>query len=265
MAIYSIPDIHGNLKGLEQAVNKVMETFNKKEDTLVFLGDYIDRGENSLGVIQYLMSLQEQYGKETIICLMGNHDDMFNNWINNPTSISFLHNDFNLATIKSFVKDYFGLSKLVFYNMGIYDEYSWEEKTFNVHSYIKSQYQKEIEWLRNLPLYYDAIESQNTLYIHAGIEENMLGGSWKDFTSEKEMIWKFPPSYGENPYGFNIVAGHCMVHKDFWKFTEEDCFDIYITGNHYYTDGGSPFNKTLNILKLDKGIFYDILKDSKIN
>lgn len=261
MAIYSVPDVHGNLDGLKNAIEKILLEFDKDKDKIILMGDYIDRGFHSLGVIQYLMEKQNYYGSDVFICLLGNHDDMFLNWLHNPTSISFLQNDYALRTIKSFVWQDFDVSNLYFYNMGIYNLNTMDELTFKIHKYINKNYPNIKEWLSGLPLYYDRIKEDNTLYVHGGIEENMLGKSWKDFTSNETYIWKFPPSYGDNPYGFNIVAGHCMVHQDFWKFTEEPCYDIYVTGNHYYIDGGSPMNPVLNILKYDSGKFHDYLND----
>ena len=66
-----IPDIHGYLNTLKSLIeNRISLT---KEDTLYFLGDYIDRGPNSKGVIDYIMSLQDQ--DYDIHCLRGNHED----------------------------------------------------------------------------------------------------------------------------------------------------------------------------------------------
>ncbi len=66
-----IPDIHGYMNTLKSLVeNRIALT---KEDSLYFLGDYIDRGPNSKGVIDYIMSLQNS-GYD-VHCLRGNHED----------------------------------------------------------------------------------------------------------------------------------------------------------------------------------------------
>ena len=53
-----IPDIHGCINTLKQLIETgIMPT---KEDELYFLGDYIDRGPDGRGVIDYIMSMQSQ-------------------------------------------------------------------------------------------------------------------------------------------------------------------------------------------------------------
>lgn len=68
MSIYVIGDIHGHLKVLETLINKLNL---HHDDHLVFVGDYVDRGPNSLGVIKYIHTLKEKY---KITTLIGNHE-----------------------------------------------------------------------------------------------------------------------------------------------------------------------------------------------
>ena len=72
--IYAIGDIHGELDRLKDAVKKV-ERDGGTDARVVFLGDYIDRGSNSKGVIEYLLDGVSADKKWT--CLLGNHDQMF--------------------------------------------------------------------------------------------------------------------------------------------------------------------------------------------
>lgn len=76
--IYAMSDIHGCLKELQ----KQMEWVDLGGDNrIVFLGDYIDYGNSSYQVLQYILDLQREYGKEKIIVLKGNHEEMFLEWI----------------------------------------------------------------------------------------------------------------------------------------------------------------------------------------
>jgi serine/threonine protein phosphatase 1 len=73
---FAIGDIHGCVLEL-QKIYKVLKTqakLNPKEDTLVFLGDYVDGGYNTKGVIDQLMKWNKQYPHW--IFLMGNHEHM---------------------------------------------------------------------------------------------------------------------------------------------------------------------------------------------
>jgi len=66
-----IGDIHGCHTSLTLLLQKVLH----RADTLVFLGDYVDRGLHSKEVIATVLSLQKTHGR--VIALMGNHDFLF--------------------------------------------------------------------------------------------------------------------------------------------------------------------------------------------
>lgn len=66
-----IPDVHGNLITLKYLIENRISL--SKSDTVYFLGDYIDRGPDSKGVIDFIMSLQSS-GYD-IKCIRGNHED----------------------------------------------------------------------------------------------------------------------------------------------------------------------------------------------
>jgi serine/threonine protein phosphatase 1 len=70
--IVAIGDIHGHLTKLEQLLSKIQPA---RDDQLVFLGDYVDRGPESRGVIDCLIRLKKAFPKT--IFLRGNHDQMF--------------------------------------------------------------------------------------------------------------------------------------------------------------------------------------------
>ncbi|NJC26414.1 metallophosphoesterase family protein [Neolewinella antarctica] len=68
---YALTDIHGCSKTLAHA----LEQMNfQVSDELFFLGDYIDRGPDSYGVLQQIWALEERGYKVT--CLRGNHEQM---------------------------------------------------------------------------------------------------------------------------------------------------------------------------------------------
>lgn len=59
MKIYVIPDIHGMLNELKNTMLFFYEDFKSDDSKLVFLGDYIHGGDDSVGVVNYIISLQE--------------------------------------------------------------------------------------------------------------------------------------------------------------------------------------------------------------
>lgn len=56
--IYIISDVHGCYKTLLALIDKLP---NKKDSKIVFVGDLVDRGANS--IVRYLMSMVIQYLK----------------------------------------------------------------------------------------------------------------------------------------------------------------------------------------------------------
>jgi serine/threonine protein phosphatase 1 len=72
MACFVIGDIHGCLAELSCLVDNLPL---QHADRIVFLGDYIDRGPDSRGVVSYLISMAKSVDNE-IVFLKGNHEDM---------------------------------------------------------------------------------------------------------------------------------------------------------------------------------------------
>lgn len=64
-----VGDTHGDL----DAAQKVTDKYLNPENTVVFLGDYVDRGDQSLENILHLLALKIQYPRNLIL-LMGNHE-----------------------------------------------------------------------------------------------------------------------------------------------------------------------------------------------
>ncbi|HOO40203.1 MAG TPA: metallophosphoesterase family protein [Syntrophales bacterium] len=85
--IYAVGDIHGCLSHLERLIGKLPI---RPEDVLVFIGDYIDRGPDSKGVVDYVLDLQKKCC--TTVCLMGNHEQMFLDYLAGRKREMFLYN-----------------------------------------------------------------------------------------------------------------------------------------------------------------------------
>jgi len=69
--LLAIGDIHGHLNKLQSLMAQVNPT---TKDQVVFLGDYVDRGPDSKGVIEYLIDFQKRFPKT--VFLRGNHEQM---------------------------------------------------------------------------------------------------------------------------------------------------------------------------------------------
>lgn len=72
--IYAIGDIHGQVTMLRALLDTLRALPLREEDTVVFLGDYIDRGEDSCGVIETLIGFRAEH--EDTVFLRGNHEQL---------------------------------------------------------------------------------------------------------------------------------------------------------------------------------------------
>jgi serine/threonine protein phosphatase 1 len=78
MRLYAIGDVHGCLDalvGLHRAISADLQRRPADDWRIVHLGDYVDRGADSRGVIDFLVARTAEDVR--VLCLCGNHDQMF--------------------------------------------------------------------------------------------------------------------------------------------------------------------------------------------
>ena len=68
--VIAVGDIHGTLRKLEGLIEQIGPT---KEDTIIFLGDYIDRGPDPYHAVEYIIDFMDQF--PNTVTLRGNHED----------------------------------------------------------------------------------------------------------------------------------------------------------------------------------------------
>ncbi len=80
MRVYAIGDVHGRRDLLDQLLDQIVDDHNARgpADThIVFLGDLMDRGPDSSGVIDRAIELSETLGDDHVHFLMGNHEEVY--------------------------------------------------------------------------------------------------------------------------------------------------------------------------------------------
>lgn len=125
-----VGDIHGGLKALVQLLERSKVT---KNDTLIFVGDYVDGWSESSFVIRYLIGLSKTHN---CIFMKGNHDVWGENWLRDQSTNSTWLYHGGKETIGSYA--------------GISDEEKQEHLTF----------------FEQMKLYH--IDDENRLFVHAG-------------------------------------------------------------------------------------------------
>lgn len=234
-SIYALSDAHGMNKKFDEAIKNIL-LVKQPEDKIIILGDNIDRGLGSLQIIQSIMSLQEKYGSDNIVALMGNHEEMFLAWLKDRYNTLSLHNG-GTRTVASFIGDAFKIDdiNLVYSGNGTFYDGGLNDRTKDVIGYILQNYPKEIEWMKNLKYFH---EEGNTLFVHAGFEETPTW-HWTD-CSKDDMVWKYPAQMGYTPWNKRVVAGHIMTRELHPELVpQEDENNIYRNKDHIYIDGGA--------------------------
>lgn len=192
--LIAIGDIHGHLEKLVDLMNQVKPT---AADQLVFLGDYIDRGPDSKGVIDYLITLQQQHPQT--VFLRGNHDQML---------LDALHDDHpdqlpadwqTLETISSaYRQDIYGSNnrEVWLLNGGRQFLKSYGATDENSCWYLVPQ--EHIDFLVTTKIWH---RQNGFLFVHAGFRENHLPIDQQRFI----MLWdRYAP-----PGTYEIhVVGH---------------------------------------------------------
>ncbi|PKP35664.1 MAG: serine/threonine protein phosphatase [Bacteroidetes bacterium HGW-Bacteroidetes-17] len=183
-----IPDIHGCVQSLKQLIEVQIQP--QKQDELYFLGDYIDRGPDSKGVIDYLMSLKNNGYKASY--LKGNHEKYFLRALDHePTRKQLI----KFGRKNRFKKEWFDHGGDQFMQ-------SFMESDMNKIPLLYS------DWIKNLKNY---ILLEKHLLVHAGLNfkiENPLEDTY-------DMLWtrdfEIDPLKIDNRL---IIHGHVPVHID---------------------------------------------------
>ncbi len=97
--LLAVGDIHGCLDHLRRLLEEQVRPTG--QDLLVFLGDYIDRGPDSRGVIEYLLELRERLPQT--VFLKGNHEAMFLDFLAGRNHWLFIANGGD-STLESYQK-----------------------------------------------------------------------------------------------------------------------------------------------------------------
>ena len=103
MATIAIGDIHGNLAALDDLLGRLPNDIDSR-DTVVFLGDYIDRGPDAKGCLDRILRFRRETRAE-VVCLRGNHEDWLLRTMDDYSRHSWLMGMESFDTIRSYSTD----------------------------------------------------------------------------------------------------------------------------------------------------------------
>lgn len=188
-AIYAIGDIHGCLKQLQSLQSKIIEDGSRVQGRklIVCLGDYVDRGPDSAGVLDFLnLPLPSDFER---ICLVGNHEVMMLDHLRAPKNVEGWFNLGGRETLASY-----GIEP------DRYTAASHKERLELLRSYIPSQH---IDFLEALPA---LLSFPGVAFVHAGLR---FGVPFKD-QRDDDLFWMSgdPKPFISSEADFIVVHGH---------------------------------------------------------
>jgi len=179
--LFVVGDVHGDLDVFREVVRIVKEEWKKSSNTLLlFLGDYADRGDYGLEVIEELKELIKRYPTK-VVALKGNHEDYDED--GNPK---------------------FGPCDLI---------HEVVSKRGVWHDYFRENLK---EFFGSLPI---AAKYESILFVHGGISLKVKSLEDLMFPSkeiEEDVLWSDPfDGYGDhpNPRGAGVLFGRDVTDK----------------------------------------------------
>ncbi|NOX41784.1 MAG: serine/threonine protein phosphatase [Alphaproteobacteria bacterium] len=188
--LYAIGDIHGRNDLLGPLLTKIETHANGTPYDLVTVGDYVDRGEDASGVLSCLQSLSDL---PHVTCLMGNHERMLLDFIDDPAKNGrrWFRNG-GLQTLASF-----GVG-------GLTENARPEAMALGKDQLLEALGDLE-PWLRARPL---CFQSGNIAVVHAGAKPNLPIAEQPD----KTLLWGHPAFFREvRGDGIWVIHGHTIV------------------------------------------------------
>ncbi len=185
MKTFVVGDIHGRCAQLHSLLE--MPPRDESVDTLVLLGDLIDRGPDVPGCVEYVLNLCAA-NPDRVICLRGNHEQMLLDfldgtgliWMTTATGSDQTFKQYTGAPLRVLTEADFDAARALLAHK-IPDE--------------------QIDFFRALPMYH---EDDFALYVHAGLEN----GKHPRESSAQALLWTRDMDFYKSYRGKPCVFGH---------------------------------------------------------
>lgn len=195
LRIYAIGDIHGRFDLLERLTSKIRRDLDESRAARtieIFLGDYVDRGPQSREVIEWLIETPPLADER--ICLLGNHEDMLHQALDNTSVMSnWLFNGGGETLLSYGVKThgFGGESALIDLQQGF-------------RAALPSAHLEFLASLRRM------VAIGPYLFVHAGIRP---GRALEDQDPD-DLVWiREPFLHSDADFGRIVVHGHTPVDR----------------------------------------------------
>ncbi len=212
---FAVGDIHGDLAALQTLFARLPQL--AAGDTLVFLGDYVDRGPDSAGVVTWLRELAATTAAK-VVFLRGNHEDAWLQVIDQGWP-EFLEPRSNgcLETYRSF-------EQLPVPNVADLPTPA-EVVAMAGGSFFPGEV---IAWMKALSWFY---EDEHAIYVHAGLKRTRGQFRHPSVTEPRRaLLWLRDRDFFEHYRGKLVVFGHTTTRtlpNELSTHTPDDPTDLW--------------------------------------
>ncbi|WP_223556822.1 metallophosphoesterase [Lysinibacillus sphaericus] len=223
--ILAISDIHGELDLFEELLLKAK--YDTMQDQLFLLGDYIDRGPSSSGVLNLVGELQTKGAR----VLLGNHEALMLKACRSGHPKSWNH----------WVKLCGGHATLASYGYRL-DDFKEAIENDTLPSFIQTlpKLEEHLQLIETFDIY---IELEDVIFVHGGV----VPGVAMTETDPMQFLWireNFHAGYqGEKA----VIFGHTPTYKLHQNPTEHSVF--FGENNIIGIDGGAVFGGQLHAIE----------------
>jgi len=222
--IYAVGDVHGRVDLLNRILELIARDVAKHNDgrtaKIVFLGDYIDRGDNSRDVLDVLMGVRQELPESHLQFLAGNHE---------AAVISFLSDPSGKAEWLRFG----GLQTLLSYGVAPPSSNPEPQDLVAVADSLRAAMGSHLDFLVSLkPMY----RSGDVIFIHAGLDPSRELAD----QDEEATLWGRSNFVDEGGFpGVRVIHGHY------------DALEVVKTPKRICVDTGAYYSGRLTAVRLD--------------
>lgn len=243
----AVGDIHGEMDQLLALVERLPAL--RAEDTILFIGDYLDRGPRSVEVVRFLREGLHRRTPAKIVALRGNHEDA---WLKTRAGegpgFVLSANNGCLATLRSFVDAPTA-------EPGAFPSSLEEMEAFISGSFFPPEV---VSWMERLPFFY---EDDHAIFVHGGLPT--CDGTWmhpSKYTDPSQLVWCRDNAFFSDYKGKRVVFGHTPAShlpQHLSLNTPNDPSDIYISGDVIGIDTGCGRTGFLSAIELPSLDIYE--------
>lgn len=232
---FLITDIHGMYSELLD----LLAHWDAENETLVIMGDMIDRGDHSKDVLLHLYELSEQHDVKLI---RGNHEELFMAFLTSPDDFSAMYYG---AGGRNTLNSFFG-----------------KESDTKTPDYLAGRFHKEyphlVKWLASAVPYIEVVSGDWTnVFVHAGVD--LALEDWRD-TPDSDFAWiRREFAFADNAHkNTRFFFGHTPTYL----LNADQSHDPFISEDRKVgIDGGGWVSKCLYGAKV-RGDHYSIISNT---